>query len=139
MDTFVPAIFPWINPTARRLLRSLLHPISSWYVVVLKFRGRRTGRAYEVPLEFHRDAQGVIEAVTSREGRWWLNPRGQSRVTATIRGREQPVPVELVKDDADAINRALRTRDVWRRNLVPATPEQPVLLRMHVLPDADAR
>ncbi|MBI4311465.1 MAG: hypothetical protein HY681_06755 [Chloroflexi bacterium] len=44
IDRFVPAVFPRINPAARWLLKSRLHCFMSWYVVLLCFSGRRSGR-----------------------------------------------------------------------------------------------
>ena len=64
-----------------------------------------------------------------------MNLRGDPKITAILRGRERAVRIELVENDADVIGLALRSRDPWRRHLVPATPHQTVLLRIHLLTD----
>ena len=70
ITSLVPAVFPRINPLARWLLRSPLHPIASLFVIMLRFHGAASGRIYEVPLAYHRRGDGVLKAMTSRRGRW---------------------------------------------------------------------
>ena len=132
INTFVPAVFPRVNPLARWLLGSPLHPLASWYVMSLRFRGRRTGRAYDMPVVYHRTGDGVFEAITSRRGVWWRNLRGATGVTVLLRGRDLPAWVEVVEDDLDVIDHALGARDVVRRLLVTVPPGDGVLLRVHV-------
>ncbi len=134
IDTLVPTVFPRVNPLARWLLSSPLHPLLSWYVMSLRFPGRRTGRAYDVPVVYRRGEDGVLEAITSRRGVWWRNLRGGADVTVLLRGRDCRARVEVVEDDLDAIEHALRSRDVLRRLLVTVPPDDGVLLRVHPLP-----
>lgn len=130
-DTVVPAVFPRINPAFRWLLKSRLHWLASWYVVMICFPGRRTGRMYWVPVAFHRDREGVLEALTSPKGRWWRNLRGLATVNVVYRGRMRSAPIELV-EDAAAKQFALSRRDWCRRFLTPLRPEQTVLIRLSI-------
>ncbi len=132
MDTLVPALFPSVNPVARRLLKSRLHLLMSWWVVLVRFEGRRTGRVYEVPIAYHRAPNGTIESLTSRNGRWWRNLRGVPQATVYYRGGPRTVALDVVDTDNAVIERALRSRDWFRRLLVPANADQTVLLRFHV-------
>ncbi len=132
MDTLVPALFPPVNPIARRVLKSRLHPLMSWWVVLVRFEGRRTGRVYEVPLAYRRAADGAIESLTSRNGRWWRNLRSASEAIVYYQGRSRTVALNVIDADGAAIEQALRSRDWLRRLLVPANAEQTVLLRFHV-------
>ena len=134
INTLVPTVFPVVNPFARRLLRSPLHALASWYVMSLRFRGRRTGRAYDVPVIYHRGDDGTLEAVTSRRGVWWRNLRGGTEVTVLLRGQERAARVEVVEDDIDTLARAMRSRDVLRRLLIDVPPGDGVLLRLRLLP-----
>ena len=134
INTLVPTVFPRVNPLARWLLTSPLHPLASWYVMSLRFLGRRTGRAYDVPVVYHRGEDGVLEAITSRRGVWWRNLRGGADVTVLLRGRDCRARVEVVEDDLDTIEHALRSRDMLRRLLVAVPPDDGVLLRVHPLP-----
>ena len=139
IDTLVPTVFPRVNPLARWLLSSPLHPLASWYVMSLRFPGRRTGRAYDVPVVYRRGEDGVLEAITSRRGVWWRNLRGGTEVTVLLRGRERAARVELVEDDLGLMERALRSRDLLRRLLVTVPPDDGVLLRLHLLPATTPR
>lgn len=134
IDTVVPAVFPRLNPAIRRLSKSPLHFLVSWYVLMVRFEGRRSGKRYEVPLAFHRAKDGALEVVTSVKGLWWRNLRGVNEVSVTFRGRERLARVELVEEDVEAIQAALDTRDLYRRTMVPVTPDQTVLLRFHIQP-----
>ena len=134
INTLVPTVFPRVNPLARWLLTSPLHPLASWYVMSLRFPGRRTGHAYDVPVVYHRGEDGVLEAITSRRGVWWRNLRGGADITVLLRGRDCRACVEVVEDDLDTIEYALRSRDLLRRLLVTVPPGDSVLLRVHPLP-----
>ena len=133
IDRLVPLVFPKLNPLTRWLLASRLHPLVSWYVVVLRFNGRRSGRRFAVPLAYHLAADGAIEAVTSRGGGWWRNLRGGAEQSALFRGAWWHVRVDVVEADAGAIVVALRSRDACRRLLVSVAPDKTVLLRIHLL------
>ena len=132
VDAFVPAVFPRANPVARWILKSPLHGLISWYVVLLLFKGRWTGRRYEVPLAYHRAADGVVEAVTSSKGTWWRNLGSEQQISVVFRGTKRPATIEVVRNDEQVVGRALRSRDLLRRFLVPAAIEQTVLLRIHL-------
>ncbi|MEX0761019.1 MAG: hypothetical protein WD333_01075 [Dehalococcoidia bacterium] len=131
IDTFVPVVFPRLNPIARRLLKSRAHILVSWYVVVLCFEGRRTGRHYEVPVAYHRAADGVIEAVTSTRGRWWKNLRSDAEASVLIKGKERRARVEILVDNDEAITKILASRDRCRKMLMPISPSDTVVLRVH--------
>jgi len=134
MDTLVPRVFPRLNPLALWLLKSPLHPLMSCYVILLCFEGRRTGKRYEVPIAYHRTRDGVIEAVTSAKGVWWRNLRGVPEISVVYRGALRRAKVEVVVGDAEVIARALRSRDLCRRLLLPASVQQTALLRVQLLP-----
>ena len=134
INTLVPTVFPRVNPLARWLLTSPLHPLASWYVMSLRFPGRRTGRASDVPVVYHRGEDGALEAITSRRGVWWRNLRGGADITVLLRGRDCRACVEVVEDDLDTIEHALRSRDLLRRLLVTVPPDDCVLLRVHPSP-----
>ena len=138
IDTVVPTVFPRVNPLVRWLLSSPLHPLASWYVMSLRFPGRRTGRAYDVPVVYRRGAEGVLDAITSRRGMWWRNLRGDGEVTVLLRGRERAARVEVIEDDLGTVERAMRSRDPLRRLLVTLPPDDGVLLRIHLLPATNA-
>ncbi len=134
----VPAVFPKVNPFFLKSLRSPLHGLMSWYVVVLRFEGRRTGKRYETPVAYHRADDGALEAVTSVYGKWWRNLESGAPVTVLHRGRTAPARVDVVRMGASAdpeasarlIASALASRDLPRRALMPTPVAETVLLRV---------
>lgn len=136
----VPAVFPKVNLFFLNLLRSPLHGLMSRWVVVLRFEGRRTGKGYEAPVTYRRADDGALEAVTSVYGRWWRNLESGAAVTVLHRGRTAPARVDVVRTggpadpeaSAEAIRRALDSRDLFRRALMPTPVAEAVLLRVWV-------
>ena len=136
----VPAVIPKVNPLMLRLLRSPLHWPASRRVVVLRYEGRRTGRRYETPLAYRRAGDGALETVTSVYGRWWRNLEPGAPVGVLHRGRSSPARVDVVRaggasgseSDAEAIRRAVASRDFFRRALMPIPVEETVLLQVWV-------
>ncbi len=136
----VPSVFPKLNPFFLKLLRSPLHGLMSWWVIVLRFEGRRTGKRYETPVAYRRAEDGALEAVTSVHGKWWRNLESGAPVTVLHRGRAAPARVDVVRmgasadseADAEAIRRALASRDLFRRVLMPTPVAETVLLRVWV-------
>ncbi len=55
-------------------------------------------------------------------------------MTVLLRGRDCPAWVEVVEDDLDVIEHALRSRDLLWRLLVTVPPGDSVVLRVHPLP-----
>jgi hypothetical protein len=73
-----------VNHFPRLILLSPLHRLLSRHFLVLAFRGRKTGRRYELPVAYVRREGGVIMTTDSR---WWRNLQGGAPVELTIAGR----------------------------------------------------
>jgi len=93
-----------VNPLLRRLLPGLLGRLLPG-MAVLRFRGRRTGTAYAVPIGIY-DHQGVQVVFT--ESAWAANFRGGAPVEIVRRGRSSHGHGELVTDPA-AVGPAIRS------------------------------
>jgi hypothetical protein len=96
-----------LNPLLRALISSpagrLIGPL-----VVLRFTGRRTGRAYAIVVGRH-DVEGAMAAFSPAP--WRLNFRGGRPVTVVHRGRRHHGTGTLVEDPevvAAALRAALR-------------------------------
>jgi len=87
------------NPILRRLLRSPLHRLVSGQLMLLHFIGRKTQRAYTVPVAYH-DIDGTL-AVLTNSG-WRANFRGGADAEVTMRGRRGPARLVL-DEDPDAV------------------------------------
>jgi deazaflavin-dependent oxidoreductase (nitroreductase family) len=99
-----------VNPVVRGLLRSPAHRLMSGSVLLLGYTGRRSGRSFELPVQYAVDGDALVVAAGQPEQKsWWRNFGTDPRlVTLTVRGQRcrgtarRPAP-----DDPDR-QRALR-------------------------------
>lgn len=90
------------NPFVRALLRSRMHGLWSGRLLLLRYRGRRSGRTFEIPLRYARTANGelVLLAVDARRKLWWRSfALAETPATALVRGERLPVTARLVRGD----------------------------------------
>jgi hypothetical protein len=73
-----------LNPLMVRLLRSRLHGLLSKELLVLEYRGRKTGATYTIPLGYVTHA-GAAHCVT-RNSQWWKSAVDAPTVTIWLRG-----------------------------------------------------
>jgi hypothetical protein len=87
-----------INPLMRRGLSGRLHAmVGSKTLMVLEFRGRKSGTPYRFPIGFMETPDGVVCYTPFR---WWVNLQGGAPVTVTIRGRRRPGTADVCTDVA---------------------------------------
>lgn len=86
-----------VNPVMRALLRAPdpLHRLVSDALLLLCFRGRRTGRRYEIPVGYH-DLEGRPTVFTGSA--WKENLRDLPPVAVVLRGHVRHGTAELVDD-----------------------------------------
>jgi len=102
-----------VNPLVRPVLRSPLHPLLSRTLMLLTFRGRRSGRSYTVPVQYAREGSTVIVYAGGSAGKtWWRNLAGGAEVTLRIKGRDLRGHAVAVMDDREAVADGLR---IWLR------------------------
>jgi hypothetical protein len=90
-----------VNPLVRALLRSPLHALLSRRLVLLRVTGRRSGRTFELPVGYVRDASGILVTVGAPEHKqWWRNIDGPTSITVVLRGHTRPGMAELLDCDA---------------------------------------
>jgi hypothetical protein len=83
---------PWWNRTVVDLLLSPMHPLLSRSIVVLRFRGRRTGRSVTVPVQYAElDARTLVVLVGDADAKtWWRSFReGPHPVLVRLRGADR--------------------------------------------------
>ena len=83
------------NPIFGWLLRSPLHGLVDEHLMLLHFRGRKTGRGYTLPVG-RRDIDGRLGVLTSSG--WRANFRGGAPVEVTLEGERRPGHAELAED-----------------------------------------
>jgi deazaflavin-dependent oxidoreductase (nitroreductase family) len=114
----------FLNHVPRLILRSPLHPVLSRRFLLLSFRGRKTGRWYQLPLSYVRRDGEVI--MTTDSG-WWRNLRGGGPVQLRLRGRRMRGTAWAVTDEAE-VRAALR-------DLITAQPSYARLADVRKLAD----
>ena len=76
------------NPFVRVVLESRAHSLLSGRLVLLAYRGRRSGRRFSIPLRYAEMESGGLVAVAVRPERkqWWRAFSEANRATITLRG-----------------------------------------------------
>ncbi|MGI8586720.1 MAG: nitroreductase/quinone reductase family protein [Chloroflexia bacterium] len=107
------ALFKVINPVMRAILRSPLHGLASNALVVLTYKGRKTGKVYSTPVGYHRTGDGLLVFTSSS---WYHNFEGGANVTLTLRGRREPARAEVVQDEDEVFRNVMAILDRIGRN-----------------------
>lgn len=87
--------FTIANPINIAVLRSPLHGLMSKSTMLITFRGRKTGKTYTLPVEYHR-ADKSITIYSWKNRSWWKNLRGGVPVTVRVRGRDRSGTADIV-------------------------------------------
>jgi deazaflavin-dependent oxidoreductase (nitroreductase family) len=98
-----------VNPVVRLVLRSPLHRALSGRLMLLEYRGARSGRSYVTPVGYVRWDEDTILAFSSSG--WWRSLRDGRRVRLRIRGRWREAAPSVVEDRderADVLDRLVR-------------------------------
>ena len=76
------------NPVVRAVLGSPAHRLLSDRLLVLDYRGRRTGRGHRIPLRYAQTETGDLVAVAVHPARkqWWRSFAEPSAATVLLRG-----------------------------------------------------
>jgi hypothetical protein len=84
----------WVtNHLANPVLRPLLHGPAGHqlgrHLALIRYRGRRTGRSYELPAQYTRngDRVWILPGAPGRKT-WWPNLRGGAQVDLVLAGHE---------------------------------------------------
>jgi deazaflavin-dependent oxidoreductase (nitroreductase family) len=83
------------------LLRSPLHRLASGSLLLITYRGRRSGRRFTIPVMYAK-REGTLTVFVGRPERkkWWRNLRGGAEVEVRFRGRRLRGQAEVVGDSA---------------------------------------
>ena len=87
-------IFKIANPIVSTLLRSPLHGVMSNKLMLITYRGRKSGKAITHPIGYFQWDKDELMAFTS--ARWWVNLLEGKPVTLLIRGQKfQAIPTPI--------------------------------------------
>jgi hypothetical protein len=88
----------WFDQITEWLLKSPLHVMISENTMIVYFKGRKSGKAYHVPIDYLR-INDTLLTVSFKERTWWRNLRGGAEVTILLRGKLIPAHSQVVEDD----------------------------------------
>jgi hypothetical protein len=92
-------LFRALNPLMPALLRSPLHGLLSGMLMLLSYRGRKSGKVYTIPIGYF--VWGTDELMGFTSARWWTNLRDGAPVTLLLKGqRLQAVPTVIHEREA---------------------------------------
>ena len=95
------------NPLFERLLRSRLHWPASRWLLLLAYRGRRSGRTYSLPVLYERVEGRLVVVTPERESTWWRNFETPRACTAWHHGESRSATGTVL--DGDERDRSLRS------------------------------
>ena len=90
-------LFVLINPTMRILLNSPLHFLMSRNVMLIKYRGRRSGKNYSIPVRYL-ESDGIVKCFSDRSNGWWPNLQDGAEVTLRLRGKDRSYQTDVLSD-----------------------------------------
>ena len=96
-----------INPFVAFLARSPLHFLISHQVLVIQFKGRKSGKKYLVPVSYHEHGTSYT-CVTLRSNIWWRNLKGKSTTAIWLKGKLVDAEIELEFNDDKIVENTLR-------------------------------
>lgn len=99
-----PLVPPYVNSAMKFVLRSPVHGMVSKSVLLITFKGRKSGKTYTTPVSYSQDEDQVT---IFTHAAWWKNLGSGAPVTLRIRGHEFQGVAEPVAEDKRAIAEAL--------------------------------
>ena len=95
-------MFRIANPVVGLILRSPLNGMMSRSLLLVAYRGRRSGQEHTLPVQYVRDGQSVYILVGNAEQKtWWRNLRGGQPVRLMIAGRSVAGRAEVWQGEGD--------------------------------------
>ncbi len=93
-----------MNGFPKMVLKSPIHGFLSGNILLITFKGKKSGKVYATPVNYILDGDTVL--ITTDSG-WWKNLRGGAPVTVRIKGQDYSGVGEAVTDH-DACAEAIR-------------------------------
>lgn len=86
------------NRAVLAILRSRAHWLLSGFAVEVRYRGRRSGREFAVPLQYAKvNGRLVVRPQKPDQSTWWRNFRAPRPVVVLISGRQQRGSAQLLE------------------------------------------
>lgn len=128
-DTKTPTsgnIPPFVNTIIATLLRSPLHGLLDKSLLVLSFKGRKSGKEYMFPVGYVADGN-ELHVVSNHD--WWKNLSGNVPVEIWFKGQRRKALADAAHGDESVVNAILAA--------VQKTPQ--IRKTYHIEVDADGK
>lgn len=93
-----PMFFRILNPIMKAMLKSPLHSSVSGRIMIITFKGRKSGKEYSTPVSYFKE-NGKVYCFT--HGSWWRNIKDGAQVKVRILGKDHQGLAETVSEDAE--------------------------------------
>lgn len=90
-------LFFVINRVVRLILQSPLHGILSKSIMLIRFRGLKSGKEYATPVRYM-VRENEIYCFSNNETRWWRNIKDETLIRLLVRGVEGPFIARTILD-----------------------------------------
>ncbi len=88
----------WFNPITEWLLKSPLQGMFNGNTMIIYYTGRKSGKAYHLPVDYLRIKNALI-TVSYKRRTWWRNLRGGADVKVLFKDKLAPARAQVVEDD----------------------------------------
>ncbi|MCL4562131.1 MAG: nitroreductase/quinone reductase family protein [Chloroflexi bacterium] len=95
-----PSIPPYVNSMMKFMLRSPLHGLVSKSILLITFKGRRSGKSFTTPVSYSQH-DGQVTIFT--HAGWWKNLDGHAPVELRLQGRDVQAMATPVAVDKQAV------------------------------------
>jgi hypothetical protein len=92
-----------LNPVTIAILNSFLHGLISANVLVLYFKGVKTGKDYAIPVSYLEDPEGSLSCVTDRPFIWWRNLINLESINVLYQGKMIEAQINAEYEDNQLI------------------------------------
>ena len=92
-----------INPITIAISKSFLHGLISANILVLNFKGVKTGKNYSIPVSYLENPEGRLSCVTDRPFIWWRNLVNLEKIKVLYKGNMIEAEINLESKDNQII------------------------------------
>jgi hypothetical protein len=95
-------LFALINPMMRFMLHLPIHGLWSDSLMLITFKGRKSGRTFTTPVRYI-ETDGVVRCFTASENQWWRNLRGGADVVLRVKGKDRAYKAVAIENDPQQV------------------------------------
>jgi deazaflavin-dependent oxidoreductase (nitroreductase family) len=125
------------NPFVKLILRSPLHGWMSAAVLLITYRGRKSGKEYTLPVQYVQDGNHVyIVPGYAEKKTWWRNLKGGADVRLRLKGQTLSGVGILLERESDA-EEILKAFGLYLQRFPPSAKIHNVRIEADGYPNAD--